>query len=179
MIGRGAEERQAQRDVHAAVEIQRLDRDQRLVVVHADRGVVPAARGGVEHRVGGQRSAQVHAFAAQPVQHRNDHLDFLAADLAAFARMRVQPRHGQPWRGQAELRDQRRMGDADARLEQFGRERGGHLGQRDVNGRRHHAQLVRGQHHHHLGHPGQMGEVFRMAGKGEARAVLQGLLVDR
>ena len=36
VVGRGAHERQAERDVDAAVEGQRLERDQRLVVVHGD-----------------------------------------------------------------------------------------------------------------------------------------------
>ena len=37
VIGRRADERQAERDVDAVVEGERLDRDQRLIVVHADR----------------------------------------------------------------------------------------------------------------------------------------------
>ena len=44
VVGRGAHERQAQRDVDRVVERQRLDRDQRLVVIHAERDVVGRAR---------------------------------------------------------------------------------------------------------------------------------------
>ena len=44
VVGRGAHERQAERDVDRVVERQRLDRDQRLVVIHAERGVVGLAR---------------------------------------------------------------------------------------------------------------------------------------
>jgi len=40
VIGRGADERQSERHVHGAVEGQGLDRDQRLVVIHAERRVV-------------------------------------------------------------------------------------------------------------------------------------------
>ena len=40
MIGRGAHEGQAQRHIHAAGEIQRLDRDQRLIVIGAKRRVI-------------------------------------------------------------------------------------------------------------------------------------------
>ena len=36
VIGRGAHERQAERDVDGVLERERLDRDQRLVVIHAD-----------------------------------------------------------------------------------------------------------------------------------------------
>ena len=44
MIGRGADDRQAERDVDAFVEMQRLQRDQRLVVIHAQGRVVVGAR---------------------------------------------------------------------------------------------------------------------------------------
>ena len=44
VVGRGAHERQAEGDVHAAVEVEHLDRDQRLVVIHADGRVVARAR---------------------------------------------------------------------------------------------------------------------------------------
>ena len=46
VVGRGAHEGQAERDVDAAGEVDRLDRDQRLVVIHAERRVIGRARGG-------------------------------------------------------------------------------------------------------------------------------------
>ena len=69
----------------------------------------------------------------------------------------------------------------------YGQEQGlrfrGQLGgdpvQRDVDGRRHHAQLGASQHHHDVSPAGERGEVLGMAGVGEARSVLQRLLVDR
>jgi hypothetical protein len=71
---------------------QRLDRDQRLVVIHADRRVIARPCRGVEHRVGGERPGQADP-SARALQHGGDHLDLLAPHLAAFARMGVQPRH--------------------------------------------------------------------------------------
>ena len=56
MVGRGADDRQAQRDVDAFLEMQRLQRDQRLVVIHAERRVILGARRGVEHGVGRVRA---------------------------------------------------------------------------------------------------------------------------
>ena len=58
MVGRGADDRQAQRDVDAFLEMERLQRDQRLVMVHAKRRVVarPCARRGTWCRRGGDRS---------------------------------------------------------------------------------------------------------------------------
>ena len=70
VIGRGAHERQAERDVDGVVEGQRLDRDQRLVVIHAERGVVGLARRLVEHGVGGQRPARIDAVGDQPLDRR-------------------------------------------------------------------------------------------------------------
>ena len=43
VVGRGAHEGQAERDVDRFVEGERLDRDQRLIVIHAERGVVGLA----------------------------------------------------------------------------------------------------------------------------------------
>ena len=43
VIGRGAHERQAERDVDRVIERERLDRDQRLIVIHRERHVVGRA----------------------------------------------------------------------------------------------------------------------------------------
>ena len=53
VVGRGAHERQPQRDVDAALEGERLERDQGLVVIHGDDGIVAAPGLGVKQRVGG------------------------------------------------------------------------------------------------------------------------------
>ena len=70
------------------LEVERLQRDQRLVVVHAEHGVVARARRGMEQRVGRQRAARVDALAPQLRDRRRDDLDLLAAERAAFAGMR-------------------------------------------------------------------------------------------
>src|SRR5437762_7931351 len=44
VIGRGADEREAQAHIDAATKIERLDRDQRLVVIHAEDRVVSCTR---------------------------------------------------------------------------------------------------------------------------------------
>ena len=69
MVGRGADEGQAQRDVDAVVEGERLDRDQRLVVIHADAPRRSRrARVGVEHGVG----AAAGRVASMPLAQRRD-----------------------------------------------------------------------------------------------------------
>ncbi len=50
-----------------------LDRDQRLVVIHAERRVIGRAGGGMEQRVGRRRAAHVDAVALQRVDRRRDH----------------------------------------------------------------------------------------------------------
>ena len=56
VVGGGAHEGQPQRDVDAVLEGDGLERDQRLVVVHGDGGIVGAPRRRVEQRIGGMRA---------------------------------------------------------------------------------------------------------------------------
>ncbi len=51
-----------ERHVHGVIERQRLDRDQCLVVIHAERDVVGRPRPLMKHGVGRQRSDRVDAF---------------------------------------------------------------------------------------------------------------------
>ena len=62
MVGRGANEGQAQADIDAAVEVQRLHRDQRLVMIHAEDGVIGGAGLGMEGGVGGERTQHIEAL---------------------------------------------------------------------------------------------------------------------
>ena len=65
VIGRGADERQAERDIDGAVEGERLHRDQRLIVEHAERDIIAGPRLRMKKRVGGKRSEGVDAFRPQ------------------------------------------------------------------------------------------------------------------
>ena len=179
MVGRGADEVEAEGDVDAAVEVEGLDRDQRLVVVHADRGVVAGARRGVEERVGGVRAGEGEAFGAEAGDDRCDDLELLAAHGAAFAGVGVEAGDGDAGGGEAEVGPQAGVGDAEGRLEEVRGQGAGNVGERDVDGDRHHAQHRRGEHHHREGRAGEVREEFGVAGEGEAGPVLQGLLVDR
>ena len=95
MIGRGAHEGQPERDIDALLEGERLERHERLVVIHADRGVVARARALVEQRVGGMRTGNVKALGSRRRYCRSDDLDLLAAQPAVLAGMRVEARHGE------------------------------------------------------------------------------------
>jgi hypothetical protein len=106
VIGRGAHERQAERDVDAAVEGQRLEGNQRLVVIHGDHGVIGGARLGVEQGVGRMRTRHGETLGGKLGDGGSDHVELLATDEAAFAGVRIEPRHGDagravPKRGRA------------------------------------------------------------------------------
>jgi hypothetical protein len=109
VIGRSADERQPERHIDRAVEIERLHRDQRLVVIHAQRGIVIPPRRGVEHRVGGEGAARIDAGSAQLGDRRSDDLDVLAAERAGFSGMRVEPGDREHRPGDTEIADQRSM----------------------------------------------------------------------
>ena len=69
------------------VEGERLERDQRLVVIHADDRVVAGARGGVEHGIGRQRPASRRCRPrAAPRPPAPMIVDLLAAERAALRR---------------------------------------------------------------------------------------------
>src|ERR1051326_5707053 len=96
VVGRGADDRQPQRNVHAFPESQCLHRDQRLVVIHAESGIVAGARTGMEHRVGGKRSKHVCASAAQRLHGRRNDLAFFAPKFTLFSSVGIETRDGQP-----------------------------------------------------------------------------------
>ena len=86
MIGRGAHERQAERDVDGVVEGKRLDRDQRLVVIHAQRRVVGRARPLVKQRIGRQRAPRVDALGDELRDRRRDDGAVFLAERRRFRR---------------------------------------------------------------------------------------------
>ena len=70
MVRRRPHDRQAERDIDGIVEGDGLDRDESLVVIHAERGVVAGPRLGVEQGIGGKRAAGIDARAAQLASQR-------------------------------------------------------------------------------------------------------------
>ena len=112
MIGRGADERQSQRDVDGVVEGQRLDRDQRLIVIHADRAIIGLARGVVEHGVRRQRSPDLDAVAAQDFDGGRHDGRLLGAERAVLAGVGIEAGYRKARMGEAEAGFQ--IGDHDA-----------------------------------------------------------------
>src|SRR3546814_18106757 len=90
--------------------MQRLDRDQGLVVVTAERHVVCRAGAGVKHGVGGEGAGGVNALGAQNIDRGGDDLDFLAAERALLAGVRIEPGKGEPRRFEPQIAAQAARG---------------------------------------------------------------------
>ena len=89
VIRRGAHEGQAERDIDGVIEGERLDRDQRLIVIHAQCRVVARARLGMKHGIRRQRPPGVDALGDQPRHRRRNDAAVLFAQRAVFAGMRI------------------------------------------------------------------------------------------
>ena len=150
VIRRGADERQSERDVDGVLEGDGLDRDQRLVVIHADRAVIGLARGVVEHGVRRQRAASLDALGAQGFDGRRDDVDLFGAERAVFAGMRIEAGDDEARMGEAETGLQILDHDAGGRDDQFARQLRERLAQRQMDRHRHDGKRRRPQHHHRL-----------------------------
>ncbi len=113
MVGRGAHEGQAERDVDAMVEGQGLDRDQRLVVIHAERHVVGRARAPAWNMVsaGSGPRASMPSARRRSIAGAHDRQIFLA-ERAVLAGMRVEAGDREPRTRDAEARRQIARHDA-------------------------------------------------------------------
>jgi len=112
VIGRGADEGKPQRDVDAAGEVDGLERNERLIVIHAEDGVVAPPRLGMKEGVGGRGTLGIEALGAKRGDGRSDDLDLLAPERTLLAGMRIERRHGEPRLGNAEIALEARCGDA-------------------------------------------------------------------
>ena len=74
-------------------------------------------------------------------------------------------------RGNAELVDQVGMQDAGDPLQALRRDGVGDIAQGQVGGHQRNTQAMGGEHHHHLFGVGQLGQVFGVAGEGDASLV--------
>ena len=125
-----------------------LDRNQALVVVHRDHDIELARAGAHEDGIGRMRSTDIEPFGPRLLHRRCDLLDFLAAEQAALARMRIDAGDRDARRA-SELARQMRGRDAQG-LQHIGRRhRFERIAQRDMDADQHGAQLVVRQHHAH------------------------------
>ena len=93
--------------------------------------------------------------------------------------MGVEAGNRQPWSRDAELVAQPGMGDLDHTPQTRGGQLQRHLIQRDMDGCRDHAQLIRGKHHYHVTDAPERCKVFGVAGVGKIGTLLERLFMDR
>src|SRR5438132_8216730 len=84
VVDRRADERQAERDVHAAAEARVLQHRQSLVVIHGEHAIGLAQPLGHEQRVGRNRALGVDAAGDRGGDRRRDHFQVLAAEVTRF-----------------------------------------------------------------------------------------------
>ena len=90
MIHRCSDERRTESERYAAEEVMELERDQSLVVVHANDGIVIAARRLMKQAIGGKRSARFNSFSREGSYGRDNRFFLLIAKNSFFPSVRVQ-----------------------------------------------------------------------------------------
>src|SRR5690606_28051522 len=128
--------------VDAAIEGQRLDRDQRLIMVHRYRGIVGLPGCLVKHRVCRARAADVYPERTQLGDCRGDDLLILAAETAIFSRMGVEAGNPDAWIGDAEIALQGASGDPDGSDDEFLAQARSHPGEGNMDCNGYDPQLI-------------------------------------
>ncbi len=179
MVGRGAHEGQSERHVDALLEGERLERHERLVVIHADGRVVGRAGACMEQRIGRMRPGDVEALRPRRFDRRRDDVDLLAAQASVFAGMRVEAGDGKARAPQAEIAAEIARRDLDGGEDQILGQQARDVLERDVDGDRHHFERGACEHHHRMQGlflcRGESGEIFGVSREGEAGAIEHGL----
>ena len=178
MVDAGADDRQAQGDIHRIVEMQQLQGNQPLVVVHADHRVAGPLNREVEQGVRAVRSARGDSLLLGRADRRRDQALFLVAEQALLAGVGIERQDRQARALQREAAAQVLGDDAQglqdgARAEPFR-----NLPERQMGGHQADPQPFAGQHHHHPFAAAALGEQLGMPGKGQPGRTDRGL-VDR
>ncbi|MDF2599832.1 MAG: hypothetical protein K0Q54_2655 [Methylobacterium brachiatum] len=165
MIDRGADHREADRDVHPGLETQHFDRAMALIVIHGHHHVVIPPAGEEEQRVGRQGPAHVPALGAAGLDRRRDLLGLLAmAEQAVLAGMRVDGTDADLRLSNAGLH-QHRMPAGDDALDEAGLDPRDRVDQADMGRDVNHPELRGDQHHRHFRRPGEVRQHLGVAGK--------------
>ena len=169
VIDRRADDRQAQRDVHGLAEREQLHGHQALIVVAGDDDVELAAVRAHEHGVGGQRPDDVDAAGpARPPRRARSPSSSSCPIRPCSPACGLSPATAIRGRSHAEPRQLAR-GQRDRAGHQVARERPRHLGERDVDGREHDAQLGRVEHHRDEAAAGEVAEQVGVPAPRQAR----------
>ena len=153
-------------------------RNEPLIVIHANYGVVVAARRVIKQAIGRKRSHGRDAFSPRLAHSRRDHFDLLVAEDPFFAAVRIERRNRDARPGDAEKILETALRQFQRGLNIFPSQIARDLGECDVTCYRHHAKLGPDEHHAALGRTAQFGQQFRMTGIIVAR-VDEDALADR
>ena len=171
MIHRGAHKGQPQCDVDAFTEAGVFQHRQALVVIHGQHGIGALQHKGLKERVGRIGAVDIHAAGAQCFQRGDNDVDFFMPQMAAFAGVRVEAGNEDIRVFHAEFAAQILRQNGGHRFNQRPVDGGGDVFKRQMGGGQSHAQAAAGQHHHHLTGAAFFGQVFGVAGKGDAGIV--------
>src|SRR5215472_16261526 len=91
MVRRSPRNRQTECDVHRPLEIERLGRNESLIMEHRQRHIEAFSAGLREKAVGGKRPLAIDALAARPRDGRSDDVHVLTAEQSSFAGVGIEP----------------------------------------------------------------------------------------
>lgn len=172
VVGADAQPRQADGDVHGGVEIEEFQRNEGLVVVGGQHGVVEVFRRVPVDAVGhaGAGKARPASTLVEFENSGGDDAAFFVAEGAVFAVVRVEARDGDARFLDADALQEAREKEADAD-ELFLSEQGRHVFQRDVGRGEGNGQVVALEAHGEVVDAESGGKEFRLSGEGETDAV--------
>ena len=180
MIGRSADNRQAERHIHPGIEIERLERDKGLIVIHRNCRVIGFARPRSKQRIRRMRAADIDPLGLKGGDSGSDHLLLFMAHQSVFTGMRIECGNGKPRAWDSEIACQGLRHDARPGADKFGGQQCRHRGERNVDCHRDGSQLGAREHHHRVTRcdAATIGEEFGLPRVGKAHVGHPGL-VDR
>src|ERR1700731_4060896 len=180
VIGAGAREGETERDVHASVKGVEFERDEALIVIHAESSV-PALRDEIVKQCVGRQWTndfgpsrtgifRISDFGFQLRHGRCDDLDFFAPDFSRFAGVRIQSRHRDAY-GTARS-TMKKVGEQKTDTDNLRLlERAGNFFERNMRGDKGDRHVTAGQQHGEVFHAAALGEKFGLPGKFEANFI--------
>jgi len=176
VVGARSHKWEAERDIHAFVKGMELQRDQPLVVIHAKDTIELPLNGAVENGVGREGPLKV-PMVPQIRNGRSDDFDFLAAEIAIFAGVGIQPRHGDS--GAVDPLRDKKVGEEFSNTHDFrGVKESWNTRERNMGRHQSNSERTAGKAHGEIFDPGATGEKFGLAGKIKPH-LMHGALTNR
>ena len=163
VVGARADKWQAKRDIYSFVEGMEFERDEALIVIHAQHSVELAFDGAVENGIRRKRALEI-AVALQVCDGRHDDFYFLEAEIAVFASMGIETGDGDARFGNSSGAQE--VGEKFSHTDDFGGgEKSWNAGERNMGCDQRNREHAAGEAHGEIFDSGPMGEEFGLAGK--------------